>query len=336
MFDGERTRDLDGRGVRTTSCETDHIMELLRTPDERFADLPDFPFAPHYVEVTDPDDPARTIRMHHLDEGPRDGAVVLLLHGEPSWCYLYRSMIPPLVAAGLRVIAPDLIGFGRSDKPTSRDDHTYARQVEWMREALFDRLGLDHLTLFCQDWGGLIGLRVVGEHPERFDRLVVANTGLNTGDRAPTEGFLAWQRFSQTVPEFPVGAIVSGGCTRELSPSEIAAYDAPFPDESFKEAARQLPTLVPSSPDDPASAANRAAWEVLGRFERPVLTAFSDNDPVTAGGERSFQHKVPGAAGREHVTIHGAGHFLQEDAGPELAALLIDLIASDGGAVAVG
>ncbi len=305
-------------------------MELLRTPDERFADLPDFPFEPHYVELTDPDDASHTIRMHHLDEGPADGPVVLLLHGEPSWCYLYRSMIPPLVEAGMRVIAPDLIGFGRSDKPTRRTDHSYARQVEWMREALFDRLDLNDITLFCQDWGGLIGLRVVGEHPERFARLVVANTGLNTGDRAPTKAFLAWQEFSQNVPEFPVGAIVSGGCTRTLTPAEIAAYDAPFPDETYKEAARQMPTLVPSSPDDPASAANRAAWEVLGQFQRPVITAFSDNDPVSAGGERAFQFKVPGAAGQQHVTIEGAGHFLQEDAGPRLARLLIDVIAADG------
>ena len=310
-------------------------MHLLRTPDERFADLPDFPFAPHYVELTDPDDGSRSIRMHHLDEGPRDGDVVVLLHGEPSWCYLYRSMIPPLVDAGLRVVAPDLIGFGRSDKPTRRDDHTYARHVEWVREALFDRLGLERITLFCQDWGGLIGLRVVGEHPDRFARIVASNTGLNTGDRAPTDAFLAWQRFSQDVPEFPVGAIIAGGCTRTLSPAELAAYDAPFPDESYKEAARQMPTLVPSSPDDPAAPANRAAWASLATFERPVLTAFSDRDPVSAGGERAFL-KIPGAAGRTHVTIEGAGHFVQEDAGPELVGHILDLIASDGGSPVVG
>lgn len=302
-------------------------MELLRTPDERFIDLPDFDFAPQYVEVADPTDVARSIRIHHLDEGPPDGDVVLLLHGEPSWCYLYRSMIPPLVAAGHRVVAPDLVGFGRSDKPTSRDDHTYARHVEWWREALFDRLDLRDITLFAQDWGGLIGLRLVAEHPDRFARVVVANTGLGTGDGRQTEGFLAWREFSQSIPEFPVGRIVDGGTTRELSRAEIAAYDAPFPDESFKEGPRAMPTLVPATPDDPATPANRRAWEALERFDRPVLTAFSDRDPVTTGGEKMFQRRIPGAAAQPHVTIADAGHFLQEDAGPQLADLLVSFIA---------
>lgn len=309
-------------------------MELLRTPDERFVDLPDFPFDPHYVDVADPTDPTQTIRVHHLDEGPRGGSVVLLLHGEPSWCYLYRSMIPGLVDAGHRVIAPDLVGFGRSDKPASRHDHTYARHVEWWREALFDRLDLRDVTVFAQDWGGLIGLRLVAEHPDRFSRVVIANTGLNTGDRAPTDAFYAWREFSQTVPEFPVGTIVDGGTSRSLSPAEIAAYDAPFPDESFKEGPRMMPTLVPASPDDPASADNRRAWAVLERFEAPFLTAFSDRDPVSAGGERAFQFKVPGAAGLPHVTIEGAGHFLQEDAGPRLASLIVGFIADHPTAIA--
>lgn len=302
-------------------------MELLRTPDERFIGLPDFDFAPHYVDVADPTDVARSIRIHHLDEGPPDGDVVLLLHGEPSWCYLYRSMIPPLVAAGHRVVAPDLVGFGRSDKPTSRDDHTYARHVEWWREALFDRLDLRDITLFAQDWGGLIGLRLVAEHPDRFARVVVANTGLGTGDGRQTEGFLAWREFSQSIPEFPVGRIVDGGTTRELSSAEIAAYDAPFPDESFKEGPRAMPALVPATPDDPATPANRRAWEALERFDRPVLTAFSDRDPVTTGGEKMFQRRIPGAAEQPHVTIADAGHFLQEDAGPQLADLLVSFIA---------
>lgn len=302
-------------------------MELLRTPDERFIGLPDFDFAPHYVDVADPTDVARSIRIHHLDEGPPDGDVVLLLHGEPSWCYLYRSMIPPLVAAGHRVVAPDLVGFGRSDKPTSRDDHTYARHVEWWREALFDRLDLRDITLFAQDWGGLIGLRLVAEHPDRFARVVVANTGLGTGDGRQTEGFLAWREFSQSIPEFPVGRIVDGGTTRELSSAEIAAYDAPFPDESFKEGPRAMPALVPATPDDPATPANRRAWEALERFDRPVLTAFSDRDPVTAGGEKMFQRRIPGAAEQPHVTVADAGHFLQEDAGPQLADLLVSFIA---------
>ena len=303
-------------------------MELLRTPDDRFVDLPDFPFDPHYAQLVDPTDDSSTIRIHYLDEGPRDGSVVLLMHGEPSWSYLYRSMIPPLVEAGLRVIAPDLIGFGRSDKPTRREDHTYARHVEWIRELLFDHLGLDHITLFAQDWGGLIGLRVAAESIDRYDRIVVANTGLNTGDRAPTKGFEAWLEFTRSVPEFPVGVILQGATTRELTDAEIAAYDAPFPDESFKEAARALPSLVPSHPDDPASAANRAAWAVLETFDRPFLTAFSDNDPVTAGGERAFQHKIPGAAGRDHPTMVGASHFLQEDCGVDLARILIEFIAT--------
>lgn len=301
-------------------------MELLRTPDDRFDDLPDFPFDPHYVDVTDPDDGSRNVRVHYLDEGPADGPIVLLMHGEPSWSYLYRSMIPPLTSAGFRCIAPDLVGFGRSDKPTDRNDHTYARQVEWMREALFDQLHLEGITFFGQDWGGLIGLRLVGEHPHRFARVIVANTGLNTGDREPTEAFLAWRKFSQEVPVFPVGAIISGGCTSDLSDAVIAAYDAPFPDETFKEAVRMMPTLVPASPDDPAAGANRAAWATLEQFDRPLLTAFSDGDPVSAGGERAFQFKVPGASGRPHVTMEGAGHFLQEDCGPELAKVIIDFV----------
>lgn len=303
-------------------------MELLRTPEDRFVDLPDFPFAPRWVDVADPTDGTQRIRIHHLDEGPRDGPVVLLLHGEPSWCYLYRSMIGPLVAAGHRVVAPDLVGFGRSDKPASRAEHTYARHVEWWREALFDHLELRDITLFAQDWGGLIGLRLVAEHPDRFARVVVGNTFLNTGDHTPTDAFLAWREFSQSVPEFPVGHIISAGATRDLTEAEIAAYDAPFPDESFKEGPRAMPTLVPASPDDPAAADNRRAWAALERFDRPWLTTFSDRDPVTAGGERAFQFKIPGARGRDHVTIEGAGHFLQEDAGPRLADIIITFAAS--------
>lgn len=300
-------------------------MEFVRTPEERFADLPGWEFEPRYVEVDDTE--GGTLRVHHLDVGPADGAPVLLLHGEPSWGYLYRHMVPPLVAAGHRVIVPDLVGFGRSDKPTRIEDHTYARHVGWMRELLFDHLGLTDLTYVGQDWGGLIGLRLVGEHPERYARVVVANTGLSTGDRPMGEAFLAWQTFARETETFPVGAIVDGGCTSTLAPDVVAAYDAPFPDESYKAGPRAMPSLVPSTPDDPASAANRAAWEVLGRFERPFLCAFSDKDPVTAGGERAFLRLVPGTQGQPHTTIEGAGHFLQEDRGPELAQVVIDLIA---------
>lgn len=303
-------------------------MPALRTPDDCFEGLPDFDFAPHYVEVADPAEPGATLRVHHLDEGPAEGPVVLLMHGEPSWCYLYRHMIAPLTAAGFRCIAPDLVGFGRSDKPTDRSTHTYANHVEWMREALFDRLGLTDITFFGQDWGGLIGLRLVGEHPERYRRIVVSNTGLNTGDRPPSDAFLAWQTYSQTTPDFPIGRVVDGGCVRDLSPSEIAAYEAPFPDDTYTAGPRVMPSLVPTSPEDPAAAANRAAWAVLETFDRPLLTAFTDRDPVTAGGERAFQFKVPGAAGQPHVTIENAGHFVQEDEPARLASIIIDFIAA--------
>jgi len=301
-------------------------MELLRTPDARFEGLPDFPFAPHYVDVDDTD--GNPLRVHHLDEGPADGEVVLLLHGEPSWSFLFRTMVPVLVDAGLRCVVPDLVGFGRSDKPAGRDDYTFARHVEWMREALFDRLDLRDVTLVGQDWGGLIGLRLVGEHPERFARVVVANSGLPTGDQPLTDAFLAWQKFSQETPVFPVGRIVNGGCTSDLAPEVIAAYDAPFPDDSYTAGARQFPILVPTSPDDPAAAANRAAWETLATFEKPLLTAFSDGDPITRGGEGIFQRTVPGAKGQPHTTIAGSGHFLQEDRGPELARVVADFVAS--------
>ena len=299
-------------------------MHTLRTPDDRFVDLPDFDFAPHYVEVAD--GAGGRLRVHHLDEGPRDGEVVLLMHGEPSWCFLYRHMIPVLVDAGLRSVAPDLVGFGRSDKPTERSDYSYARHVEWMHSALLNRLDLRDITLVGQDWGGLVGLRVAAESPDRFARIVVANTGLPTGDRPPTDAFLAWQRFSQEAAEFPVGGIVNGGCTTALAPEVIAGYDAPFPDDSYKAGARVFPTLVPTSPDDPASDANRAAWTVLEHWDKPLLTAFSDGDPITRGGARPFEARVPGAQGRTHASVTGAGHFLQEDRGPELARVVSDFV----------
>ncbi|WP_334143707.1 haloalkane dehalogenase [Rhabdothermincola sp.] len=301
-------------------------METLRTPDERFTNLPDFPFEPHYVEV--PDGEGGSLRVHYLDEGPPEGGIVLLMHGEPSWSYLYRKMIPVLTSAGLRAIAPDLVGFGRSDKPAHRSDYTYQRHVDWMRATLVDALDLSGVTLVCQDWGGLIGLRLVGEHPDRFARVVAANTFLPTGDNHPGEAFLAWQRFSQEVETFPVGVIVNGGCVTDLAPEVIAAYDAPFPDESYKEGARQFPVLVPTRPDDPASAANRAAWRVLEQYDRPFLTAFSDRDPITAGADRVLRERIPGAAGQPHTTIEGGGHFLQEDRGEELARVVVDFVAA--------
>jgi haloalkane dehalogenase len=310
-------------------------MKFLRTPDDRFDALADYPFEPHYVHVDARDDAdvdagdgpgAGGLRVHYLDEGPPSAAPVLLLHGEPSWSFLYRTMIPVLVDAGHRCVVPDLVGFGRSDKPTEQDDYTYARHVAWMRQALFDELDLRDVTLFGQDWGGLIGLRLVGEHPDRFARVVVGNTGLPDGDRAPNEAFLAWQRFSRESPEFPIGKIVAGGCRSELSAGAVAGYDAPFPDDSYKAGARRFPSLVPTSPDDPAVPANRAAWATLRSFDKPFLCAFSDSDPITKGGERAFLGVVPGAAGQPHVTIEGAGHFLQEDRGPRLAEVVADFI----------
>lgn len=305
-------------------------MQTVRTPDERFVDLPDYPFAPHYAEVpAQGDDPDQTLRMQYLDEGPTDAAeTVLCLHGEPSWSYLYRHMIPVLTAAGHRVVAPDLIGFGRSDKPVAREDYTYARHVEWLRALLFDELDLTGVTLMCQDWGGLLGLRLVGEHPERFARVVAANTFLPTGDRHPGEGFMRWQRFSQTVDDFAVGFIVSTGAESDLPEAVVAAYDAPFPDDTFKAGARQFPMLVPTSPDDPAAPANVAAWQVLEQFDRPFLCAFSDKDPVTGGNEKGMIGRIPGTDGQPHTTIVGGGHFLQEDCGPELAAVINAFIAS--------
>ncbi len=298
-------------------------MEILRTPDDRFTDLPDFPFAPHYAEV--PDGEGGSLRLHYLDEGDPGAPVVLLLHGEPSWSFLYRHMIPVLVDAGLRCVAPDLVGFGRSDKPAARSDYTYARHVAWM-QAFLDATTLSAITLVAQDWGGLIGLRLVGADPDRFSRVVAANTFLPTGDSSPGAAFLRWQEFSQSVPTFPVGAIVNAGCTTDLVPAVVAAYDAPFPDEAMTAGARQFPMLVPTSPDDPAAADNRAAWAVLDRFDRPVLCAFSDEDPITRGADRVLRDRIPGCAGQPHTTIRGAGHFLQEDRGPELAAVVADWV----------
>jgi haloalkane dehalogenase len=304
-------------------------MDALRTPDDRFADLPGYPFLPHYVEVDAGDGSGSTLRVHHLDEGQADAAeTVLLLHGEPSWSFLYRHMIPPLVDAGHRCVVPDLVGFGRSDKPTPRSEYTYQRHVDWLREVVFDHLDLTGVTLVCQDWGGLLGLRLLAEHPHRFRRVVAANTFLPTGDRDPGEAFKNWRRFSQEVEEFPTGFIINSGCTTDLGPEVLAAYEAPFPDESYKEGARQFPVLVPAAPDDPAAEPNRRAWAVLSTLKLPFLCAFSDNDPVTAGADRHLRELIPGAAGQPHTTIVGGGHFLQEDRGPELANVVAEFIAT--------
>lgn len=294
-------------------------MEILRTPDERFAALPGYPFAPNYIDLTD------GLRIHYVDEGPPSGETVLMLHGEPSWSYLYRKMIPLVTSAGLRAVAPDLVGFGRSDKPASRDNYTYESHVRWMTDFI-EKVDLREITLVCQDWGGLIGLRVAAEHPDRFARIVAANTFLPTGDNPPGEAFLRWQNFSQTSPVFPIGNIVNGGCTTDLAPEIVAAYDAPFPDDSYKAGARQFPALVPTRPDDPASDANRQAWKVLSAWTKPFLTAFSDEDAITRGADKRFQKLVPGCEGQPHTTIKGGGHFLQEDRGEELARVVVEFI----------
>lgn len=293
-------------------------MQVLRTPEAQFEGLDGYAFAPHFLEIADAD--GTVLRIHHVDEGPRGAPPILLMHGEPSWSYLYRKMIDGLVARGHRVIAPDLIGFGKSDKPAAQDDYTFERHVAWM-SAWLGGLNLSNITLFCQDWGGLIGLRLVAAFPERFARVVAGNTGLPTGT-GMTDGFKAWLEFSQKVPVFPVGFIVNGGTTRDLSAAEQAAYDAPYPDETYKAGARVFPRLVPVTPEHASVAENKAAWTVLEAFDKPFLTAFSDKDMVTAGGEKVFQSRVPGAKGQKHTIIKGGGHFLQEDAPGELVEVI--------------
>jgi haloalkane dehalogenase len=332
-------------------------MEYLRTPDERFRDLAGWPYAPNYTSV--PDGEGGALRVHYVDEGPRGAAPVLCLHGQPTWSYLYRRMIPVLVAGGQRVIAPDLVGFGRSDKPARITDYSYARHVAWLR-AFVEALDLRGVTLICQDWGGLLGLRVVAEVPERFARVVASNTalpdargipesaapalramyaalpvpetmlevakGFASGNAGGPPPFMHWQKHCAESPQFTPQDVMRAMCPG-LSAAEVAAYAAPFPDDRFQSGARRFPTLVPILPDDPAIADNRRAWQALGRFERPFLTAFTDGDPVTAGQHVRFQQEVPGAAAQPHVTIRGAGHFVQEEAGEELARIALDLIA---------
>jgi len=285
--------------------------EILRTPDERFHDLPRFPWAPRYCDVDG-------LRVARIDEGPADAPVALLLHGEPSWGFLYRKMVDPLRAAGFRVVAPDLVGFGRSDKLADPRAYTYQRHVDWMK-GLLRALDLRDVTLFCQDWGGLIGLRLAAEEGARFARVCAANTYLPTGDERVPRAFHVWKTFALHSPLFPVGRIVSSGCARGLLADARAAYDAPFPTERHKAGARAFPALVPVRPDDPASEANRAAWAELARWDKPFLTLFGRNDPITRGAEKRLRERIPGATGQPHAHLAGAGHFLQEDVGLELA-----------------
>lgn len=296
-------------------------IPFVRTPDERFENLPGYPFAPHYAEVDG-------LRMHYVDENPEGKEVILLLHGEPSWSYLYRKMIPVLVAGGYRVIAPDLIGFGKSDKPTQQSDYTYARHLAWLKELVFERLKLEKFHLFVQDWGGLLGLRIVAEHPDSLQTVTAGNTGLPTGDQQMPDAFLAWQKASQKMDPFPVEVILQRATVSELSPEILAAYNAPHPDETYKAGAKIFPALVPTTPEDPENANNKAAWASLMKFEKPFLTLFSDSDPVTKGGEMIMQKLIPGTKGQPHEIIQGGGHFLQEDKGEEIAQKMLAFIAS--------
>ncbi|MCE2829253.1 MAG: haloalkane dehalogenase [Sphingomonadales bacterium] len=283
-------------------------MKVLRTPDRAFADIDDFPFAPHYLEIADPDDGTK-LRVHYVDEGPRDAPIVLMMHGEPSWCYLYRHMIAPVVAAGYRVIAPDLIGFGKSDKPSKKTDYSYARHVGWMRQWV-EALDLTNMTLACQDWGSLIGLRLVADMPDRFSAVVLSNGGLPEGGPAP-RAFAIWRAFATWSPIFRIGSIVNMGVKRALSAAEIAAYNAPFPDSSYKAGARIFPSFVPFE-NNVAVPDQKRAWKVFDQWDKPFLCCFSDGDPVTRGGESRFIGRVPGTAGQPHRTLKG-GHFVQED-----------------------
>lgn len=293
-------------------------MKILRTPDNRFSNLLDYPFKPNYIQLGD-------IRIHYVDEGESSAEVVLLIHGEPTWSYLYRKMVPIVSESGYRVIVPDLVGFGKSDKPINQEDYTYEKHVGWI-SSFIESLDLIDINLFCQDWGGLIGLRIVSEQGYRFNRIIASNTSLPTGDFKVPKAFFNWQKFSQDTPVFNASKIVKSSCVNKISNEVQKAYDAPFPDETYKAGARRFPMLVPTSPNDPSSQPNREAWEKLKNWHKPFLTAFSDSDPITKGGDILFQKLIPGCKGISHKTIVGAGHFLQEDKGPELAQLIVDFI----------
>jgi haloalkane dehalogenase len=303
-------------------------MLTLRTPDERFDDLPGFPYPPRYAEV--PDGDGGSLRMAWYQAGPDDGPTVLLLHGEPSWSFLYRKVMAVLAGAGVRAVAADLAGFGRSDKPAEPSDHSYARHVEWVRALAFDALGLDQITLVGQDWGGLIGLRLAAEHPERFARIVAANTGLPTGDQELPDVWWHFRRAIESAPSLDIGRFVQSGCRHPLPDEVRAAYDAPFPGPEFQAGPRAMPALVPTSPDDPATSANRAAWEKLGQWDKPFLVSFSDGDPITGAMAPVLRKVIPGAADRDHPVIAGAGHFLQEDAGDHLGEVIADFVRTTG------
>ncbi|MFN2537694.1 MAG: haloalkane dehalogenase [Mycobacteriales bacterium] len=290
-------------------------MKVLRTPDFQ---VPDFPYATRHADTSD------GIRMAYVDEG--SGPTVLLLHGEPSWSFLWRRCIPVFLENGFRVVAPDLIGFGRSDKPAEIEDYSYAGHVEWLRSVLFDTLDLQDVTLVCQDWGGLLGLRLVAENPGRFARVCAANTGLPDGNHRLPEEWWRFRDFVARTEDMPIGFLVSGAVVNPMPPEVVAAYDAPFPDPSYKRGARAFPDLIPQDPDNPATPDNQRAWGWLEAWAKPFLCAFSDSDPITRGGDRPFLSRIPGTMGQPHTTIEGAGHFLQEDKGEELAQVVVDWI----------
>jgi len=294
-------------------------MKVIRTPEDRFEKLTNYPFSPNYIDVDG-------MRMHYIDEGPKDGKVILMMHGEPSWSYLYRHMIPVCVAAGHRVIAPDLIGFGKSDKLTDLSDYSYKKHMGWMQSFL-DQLELSDITLVCQDWGSLIGLRLAAENESHFSAIAVGNGMLPTGEegRIP-KAFKIWQNFARYSPWFPIARIVESGVFKGFSKEERRAYDAPFPSSKYKAGARAFPRLVPTTPNDPANAANKEAWKVLEKWEKPFLTLFSNGDPIMRGLDKIFLKRVPGCKGMPHKTLIG-GHFLQEDSGPVFAQAVNELVA---------
>jgi haloalkane dehalogenase len=295
-------------------------MDVLRTPDERFDALPDWDYAPRYREVVAAD--GTLLRYHFVDEGPRDAAPVLLLHGNPSWSYLHRHMIRGLVERGHRVVALDLMGMGRSDKLVDRTAYTVEAHLDWMQQWI-DGEDLRDVTLYCQDWGGLLGLNLVRLQPDRFTRILASNTGLPAGE-GTNAALQAWIEFSQSVTPLPVGAIVDGASTRTLTEAERAAYDAPYPDATYQASPVQFPVLIPAPPDHPAVPLFRATWDFLETWTRPFLTVFGSEDAIAfkPGSHLKFQRKVPGAQGQPHRVIEGANHFIQEDASDELVEIL--------------